>query len=65
MNSIKEIVAKRLDLPKPNVVLDLYKNRRGKLTGVKIFRYFDYGTCRTQDLYMTDTSYRPYTEEGW
>lgn len=63
LNSIKEIVARRLDLPKPNVVLDLYKNRRGKLTGVKIFRYFDYGTCRTQDLYMTDTSYRPYTEE--
>lgn len=63
LDSIKEIVARRLDLPKPNVVLDLYKNRRGKLTGVKIFRYFDYGTCRTQDLYMTDTSYRPYTEE--
>ena len=62
---IQEIIKKRLDLPEPNLVMDLYKNRRGKLTGIKIFRYFDYGTCRTQDLYITDTSYRPYvTEDG-
>lgn len=62
---IEEIIKMRLDLPEPNVVMDLYKNRRGKLTGVKIFRYFDYGTCRTQDLYITDTAYRPYiTEDG-
>ena len=62
---IQEIIDTRLDLPQPNVVMDLYKNRRGKLTGVKIFRYFDYGTCRTQDLYITDSSYRPYiTEDG-
>lgn len=38
----------------PNLVTDIYKNRRGELTEVKIFRHFDYGTCRMTDLFMTD-----------
>ncbi|MFW5889546.1 MAG: DnaB-like helicase C-terminal domain-containing protein [Bacillota bacterium] len=41
----------------PNIVLDVYKNRRGKYTKVKIYRKFDYGTCRSVDLIMTDTHY--------
>jgi len=41
----------------PNMVTDIYKNRRGELTEVKIFRYFDYGTCRVTDLFMTDVYY--------
>ena len=41
---------------KPNVVLDVYKNRRGRITNAKIFRVFDYGTCRTKDLIITDTN---------
>lgn len=41
----------------PNMVTDIYKNRRGELTEIKVFRYFDYGTCRVIDLFMTDTSY--------
>lgn len=51
-------VIEQLNLEKlPNMVTDIYKNRRGELTGVKIFRYFDYGTCKMQDLFLTDTSY--------
>ena len=39
---------------KPTIVIDIYKNRRGKLCDKKIFRVFDYGTCRTTDLFVTD-----------
>ena len=42
----------------PNIVVDVYKNRRGELNGVKIWRYFDYATCRCEDLFVTDASYK-------
>lgn len=49
---------------KPNIVIDIYKNRRGELNGVKIFRYFDYGTCRCQDLFVVDSTYQGIKEIG-
>lgn len=45
----------------PNLVIDIYKNRRGQATAVKLFRYFDYGTCRSEDLFVMDTDYKPYS----
>lgn len=42
----------------PNIVVDIYKNRRGELNHVKVFRYFDYATCHCQDLFITDSSYK-------
>lgn len=45
-------------LPIPNIVVDVYKNRRGKMCDVKIFRKFDYSTCRTRDILATTTSYK-------
>lgn len=41
----------------PNQVVDIYKNRRGQYSAVKLFRYFDYATCRGYDLFRTDCSY--------
>ena len=41
----------------PNVVFDLYKNRGGKLTGVKIWRKFDYGRLTCKDILLTDQYY--------
>lgn len=41
----------------PNVVMDIYKNRRGKMCNIKIFRFFDYGTCRSYDLLATHQDY--------
>lgn len=38
----------------PNFITDIYKNRRGKWTGVRIWRYIDLGTCRTIDCFLTD-----------
>lgn len=48
----------------PNVVIDIYKNRRGELNGVKIFRYFDYSTCRCYDYFVTDASYKAVQDIG-
>lgn len=39
----------------PNLITDVYKNRRGKYTKVRIFSYVDLGTCRKQDLFVTDS----------
>ena len=47
-----------------NVVLDVYKNRGGRITNAKIFRAFDYGTCRAKDLIMTDTNYQKWFMSG-
>ena len=38
----------------PNFITDIYKNRRGKWTGIRIWRYIDLGTCRTVDCFVTD-----------
>jgi replicative DNA helicase len=51
--AIVEQLCKHAGIEIPNVVTDIYKNRRGELTSVKLFRYFDYGTCRTRDLFLT------------
>lgn len=52
-----EIKAQKHFQHDPNIVVDIYKNRRGDLNSVKIFRYFDYGTLRCEDLFITDSSY--------
>lgn len=43
----------------PNVVTDIYKNRNGVLTQVKIFSNFDYATCHMTNSFITDLSYIP------
>jgi len=48
----------------PNIVVDIYKNRRGELNAVKIWRYFDYGTCHSTDLFITDASYKAVSDIG-
>jgi replicative DNA helicase len=48
----------------PNIVIDIYKNRRGEMNSVKIFRYFDYATCHAEDLFVTDASYKGIQEIG-
>lgn len=48
----------------PNIVIDIYKNRRGEMNCVKIFRYFDFATCHCEDLFITDASYQGIQEIG-
>lgn len=49
---------------KPNQVIDIYKNRRGSVTGAKVFRYFDYGTCRAKDLLLTGQNFQLLNESN-
>lgn len=37
----------------PNLVTDVYKNRRGRWNLVRIWSYHDLGTCRKYDLFIT------------
>lgn len=41
----------------PTVVFDVYKNRGGSITGIKIWRKFNYSTLECEDLFVTDQSY--------
>lgn len=42
----------------PNQVTDVYKNRRGKYTNIRIWSYVDLGTCRKQDLFITTQNFQ-------
>lgn len=53
---IEQILHKSF-MPEPNLVYHIYKIRRGKINHVKLWIYFDYGTCRTTDLFVTDNDY--------
>lgn len=48
---------------KPNIVTDVYKNRRGRWTNVRIWSYYDYGSCRKQDLFMTSATMKDKIED--
>ena len=46
----------------PNLVIDIFKNRRGRWTMVRIWSYQDLGTCRRQDLFITTADMKPITD---
>lgn len=48
---------------KPNIVTDVYKNRRGRWTNIRIWSYYDYGTCRKQDLFITSATMKEKLED--
>jgi replicative DNA helicase len=41
----------------PNLVYHIYKVRRGKFVKVKLWLYVDLGTCRSEDLFLTDNDW--------
>jgi hypothetical protein len=43
----------------PNQVLDIYKNRRGQFKDIRIWSSSDLGTCRREDIIVTDANYNP------
>jgi hypothetical protein len=45
---------KGLDLP--TQVQDIYKVRRGRYNHIRIWSKVDLGTCRTEDLFVTDVN---------
>lgn len=57
-------ICEKAGLPLPNMVIDIYKNRRGEYTGVKLFRRFDHGTCRSEDILLTTHNYNAIKDIG-
>ena len=53
-----DILARKLGKDLPTQVQDLYKVRRGKYNRVRIWSKVDLGTCRTEDLFLTDQNNR-------
>ena len=41
----------------PNNKISIYKNRRGRYTGIYLWTHSDLGTCRIQPMFATDWSY--------
>lgn len=39
----------------PNIVTDVYKNRGGQWTQIRIWSYFNLGTLKRTDLFVTDS----------
>lgn len=54
LKSVDNIIARMINRPIPNLVRHIYKLRRGKLTKIRIWQYADLGTCRTEDLFVTN-----------
>lgn len=54
----EEIEALRTENPdlnySPNIVIDVYKNRRGRWTQIRIWGCNDLGTCRREEVFVTD-----------
>lgn len=42
----------------PNIVMHIYKNRRGKYTAVKLWCSADLGICRLDPIFLTDNDYK-------
>lgn len=57
LEGVSDILRHQINQPKPNLVRNLYKVRRGKLTRIKIWQYANFGTCRTKDLFVTDNDF--------
>lgn len=47
----------------PNICIDVYKVRRGKLKRTRIFRESDLGTLRVRDCFVTDEHFNPISVE--
>lgn len=53
-----DIVGK-INTIEPNIVTDIFKVRSGAWTQVRIWSYFDMGTLRKEDLFITDSRLNP------
>lgn len=54
-----DIFAEQYDIPRPNMVTTIYKNRGSKYKGIKIWSVADLGTCQILDVIVTDLRSKP------
>lgn len=60
--NIMEPICVSLGLPVPTHVIDVYKNRRSQYNHVKIWCRLDLGTCREEDILITNGGYEVLTD---
>lgn len=58
LKKIEPITNHMLGVPTPNMVSWVYKCRSGKITRVLIWSYYDLGTLRCKDLFVTDYNFK-------
>ena len=51
--ALQPILSKGL-YPIPNICYHIYKVRRGSYNKIRLYLYFDGGTCRTRELFATN-----------
>lgn len=56
LDALQPILSKGF-YPEPNLCLHIYKVRRGRFNKVKLWMHVDLGTCRTEDLFLTNNDY--------
>lgn len=56
---IMQGLVSKLNCEMPNYVTDVYKARRSKYKNIKIWSHVDLGTCRVEDVCITDGYYNP------
>lgn len=55
-------VLDKLSIQKPNIVTDVFKVRSGAWSQIRIWSYFDGGTMKKKDLFITDSKLEPLQE---
>ena len=55
LTSLSDVLAQFPQVP--NNKISVYKNRRGRYTGIYLWAYSDLGTCRIKPMFATDWSY--------
>ena len=58
LKALNSVLAKGFNQKVPNLVYHIYKVRRGKFVRVKLWLHADLGTCRTEDLFLTNNDYK-------
>ena len=57
LKKIEPVLHKMIGIPKPNMLTWVYKLRSSKITRVIIWSYYDLGTMRCRDLFVTDYNF--------
>ncbi|MCF8001671.1 MAG: hypothetical protein K9K76_07445 [Halanaerobiales bacterium] len=58
IEAIKHILDNNFNMKTPNIVYHVYKNRRSQYKGIRLWSHVDLGTCRADDLFVTDANYK-------
>lgn len=56
LKAVMDYIPRGIGMKQPNLVRSIYKCRATKWTKIKVWQYADLGTCRTEDMFVTNNS---------